>query len=333
MPGMFRDYINHALGSTVAILILLTDNNEWSIMNCTFAKINSFNNQSELYLVLIYDYYGRASVCNNVFRNNNALYKGVVYFGPGAKTPQVLVQENVFYANKGVLGGAIFFERHIPSGIRNNYFIENIGTLYGHTFAGNSEKLVVVKNGTEESSTSHIKLPSGATFPTFGVAVQDLFWQTIAPSEFSQNFLVAYASVVKQLESDSDPKAATVSGFEQVMLQGQDAATFSQLQVVGLPGDYSLLILPRINFDPSRINARLNFTLSNCEPPQVMQTIGNEPYPRCIQRESLLNDVYNLNLYSLWQPFAATVVTDHTGNASVSTSASAVKNTRAWDAS
>jgi hypothetical protein len=274
----------------------LTETNEWRIMNCTFSKMES--NQS-LDLIYIYDYRGKATICNNEFSENKVLHGGVLRFATGDRLPQVLVEENIFYSNTGLHGGAIYFEEGILPGIKNNYFVDNTAMLYGQTFAGGSEKLVVFQKEPLQPRgrlTNKIKLLSGDTFPSFSVVVQDVFWQTIVPSDFTTNFLVAYASVVNQVEGDSTPKATTVSGFEKVMLQDQDAATFDELQVVGLPGDYTLLILPRINFDPLRINARLNFTLSDCELPRVQQTIGKEAYPRCIERERLFPPLYICNL-------------------------------------
>jgi hypothetical protein len=167
----------------------------------------------------------------------------------------------------------------------DNVFINNTATLYGPTFAGHSSKLVLTRVQTNLFVVGgDIRLLSGGIFPFFSVFVQDMFNQTVVPSELRRDFLIAYASVTNRDGVNTITNATTLVGFEESMLQGARAATFNRLQVVGLAGDYSLLILPRLNFDPLVINARVNFSLSECMLPRVMHTFGKEPFPQCVNR-------------------------------------------------
>jgi hypothetical protein len=137
--------------------------------------------------------------------------------------------------------------------------------------------------------TVTINLYSGDKFPSFSVFLQDIFLQLIVPSDIRTDLLIAYAIVVNATSPSNPASAVPFVGFEASMLQSEKTATFDRLQVVGKAGSYYLRILPRINFDPLVIKAQMNFTLNACESPRIQQSVGNEPYPRCVYRESLLD--------------------------------------------
>jgi hypothetical protein len=248
------------------------------------------------FLVDVERFDGEIIISNSTFQNNYAVYGGAIYLGPLGLGAKVQLSQNLFHSNAALQGGAVyFFMNNLFPLLHNNLFVNNSAILYGHTFAGVGHKLCLLESqsrnmgqpqSTETAAT--IQLLSGDVFPTFNVFVQDLFFQTIVPSGVLVDLLVASATVVTARNRTLTPEAAAVVGFEEAMLQGDDSATFTSLEIVGLAGEYTLLIVPKINYDPARINAALNFTLKECGWPKVQHHVKNEPFPRCIAGESLI---------------------------------------------
>jgi hypothetical protein len=235
---------------------------------------------------------GEANITNNVFLYNKGGYGGAICIESLGIAATLHITNNTFYMNSAQQGGAIHLSvMRILSGIRNNLFINNSAVLFGSTFAGARDKLALISPKATNAVTNNIELVSGDLFPEFSVYVQDTFSQRIVPSDFFVDFLIAFVTVTHQLDSDSPPKASVAVGYEEAMLQDEEAASFNKLQVVGLQGSYALLILPRINFDPAVINARLNFSMKECLSPKILHSFGQEPFPRCVSRKCHMKGV------------------------------------------
>jgi hypothetical protein len=243
--------------------------------------------------VSVQQFDGEIILSNNTFLSNYATYGGAIYLGPKTLGVQAVVSQNLFHSNAALQGGAIhiLFNKVSPL-LVDNQFVNNTAILYGNTFAGMGHFLRLLEpqsnniGQSQPTETATIQLFSGDVFPTVKVFVRDLFFQLIVPSGVLVDLLVASATVVSARNSTLTPKAAAVVGFEEAMLQGEDSATFTSLQIVGLAGEYTLLIVPKINYDPARINAALNFTLKECGWPKIQHHVKNEPFPRCVASES-----------------------------------------------
>jgi hypothetical protein len=232
---------------------------------------------------------GEIIISNNTFLSNYATYGGTIYLGPKTLGGQAVLSQNLFHSNSALQGGAIniLFNKVSPI-LVDNQFVNNTAVLYGHTFAGVGHfmRLLVPQSSntgqSQSTETATIQLFSGDVFPTVKVFLEDVFFNRIVPSAVLVDLLVASATVVSARNSTLTPKAAAVVGFEEAMLQDEDSATFTSLQIVGLAGEYTLLIVPKINFDPERMNAALHFTLKECGWPKFQQHVKNEPFPRCV---------------------------------------------------
>jgi hypothetical protein len=240
---------------------------------------------------------GKMIILNNRFFNISASYGGVIYLARMVPAARFQIEQNIFDSNTALQGGAIFYSLNSPySFVANNLFVNNTASLYGPTFAGIADKLRLLERQSSYMNNSHspqpnnVQLWSGDVFPTFGVFIEDIFSQHILPSEFFVDFLVADATVLGAVDNEV-PEAAVIVGYEEVMLQGNDAAWFTSLQIVGSAGEYRLLIRPRINYDPLLFNARVNFTLKECASPKILQRFNQEPYPRCIESESAIDSL------------------------------------------
>jgi hypothetical protein len=245
-------------------------------------------------------FYGEVIISNNHFLNNYVAFGGAIYLGSMGLGAQVQLSHNLFHSNEALQGGAVYLDvgfalvfHMVSNTFAHNQFVNNTAVLYGPTFAGAGHKLCLLKPQSSNTGqlqspeTATIQLLSGEVFPTFNVFVQDVFFQTIVPAGVLIDLLIASATVVNARDYTLPPEAAAVVGFEEAMLQGDDFATFNTLQIVGLAGEYTLLILPRINFNPALINASFNFTLKECDWPKALYHVKNEPYPRCVASESV----------------------------------------------
>jgi hypothetical protein len=269
-----KQQFNLSLDSTTTLYSFITS--YWQITNCTFRNIRAYDR----FLIALADYNGKSIISGNRFLNNHAFYGGAILLAQMDYGNNVILEQNIFDSNTALQGGAIFFSVMNPvSLIAKNIFVNNTASLYGSTFAGSAQMLRLLKpqNGT-------FQVFSGDVFPTFGVFLQDVFFQTIVPSELLVDLLVADATVVGTVDNEV-PEAAAIVGYQEVMLQGNNAAWFRSLQIVGSAGEYTLSILPSINFHPSLINASVNFTLKECTWPNTLQKFKHEPYPRCVQSE------------------------------------------------
>jgi hypothetical protein len=247
--------------------------------------------------VAVFEFNGTIIISNNRFFNNSAIYGGVIRFAPLGLAAKFHLVQNIFDSNTALQGGAIFFSlNNTISLIADNVFVNNTATLYGPTFAGIAHELCFlntqgsIANNSYSFQKSKVQIFSGDVFPTFGLFFQDVFFQTLVPSGVRVDLLVAYARVLRANGSEP-PEAAAIVGYEEAMLQGEDAARFKSLQIVGSAGEYTLFVSPKINYDPLHFNASVKFTLKECAFPNTLQRFHNEPYPRYIECEYLYNCV------------------------------------------
>jgi hypothetical protein len=232
----------------------------------------STNTPLQYYFIDVHLFRGIAFISNNMFCDNRGSLGGAISIRNLSVTSHLFIVNNAFLDNVALQGGAILITGYdmLPL-IKGNSKINNSASLFGHTFAGGPNKLILETIDSREPLNQRTQLYSGDVFPPFGVCVKDTFPQTIVPSEFKRDLLIAYADVSDAYEPNATATASVIAGYEQVMLQGQEAAIFDRLQLLGVPGNYTLKILPRINFDPLVINAQVNFSLKECASPKVSQ--------------------------------------------------------------
>jgi hypothetical protein len=215
------------------------------------------------------------------FTSNNASLGGCLYLA--SMSPQAsgsLIRSNYFEKNYGDQGGVIFIkDQSWLASIENNTFVDNVAFFYGSTFAAPASTLSWINpfpNGTS--------ILSGEELPPFSVTMHDLFSQVVLYRGIRIDFLYLQLRVAHAF--NSTPQVVIVRGRDKGMLQGDRDVNFTGVEVVGVTGEYSLLVEPTINYDRSKLFLMANFSIKACASPLVLaKAFPEDVYPRCIQRQ------------------------------------------------
>jgi hypothetical protein len=175
-------------------------------------------------------------------------------------------------------GGAIYFEK-LPSylTITNCTFYSNHAALYGNTFASMAKELIWTKEIAVDG------LYSGDTLPSFGVAMVDIFAQSIVPLHFSVDFVFVEIQLLC-LGRDEKPCLAIVATEIAKPVENSDTR-FTKTEIIGNSGTYTLVISPVLNYNRTRFRLEKNITILECQDPNILFTFAGETLPRCVLRK------------------------------------------------
>jgi hypothetical protein len=258
--------------------LVLTARTAWNITQCSFINNEQFTNH---YFLIIVFYSGKAYVSHNTFVNNKASQGGAVYSQELAHTSQVYLLENVFYSNTALQGGAMFIFMCPSMPIVNqNVFINNTSIHNGDTFAGNPDQLIFTK-----PLSIPVAFYSGEELPAFSFTIVDTFNTIVQPFHPSIDLFVAIL--------ESQPKTSTISNgilipsTPKALLAGIRQVDYRGVTFLADPGNYTLRLSSLVNYaNMTRFSVTAGITVRRCEEPNMNIQFPNEPFPRCMKRNS-----------------------------------------------